>query len=104
MTKPENHIAGEETGDVRLDVWMWRARFYKTRRLCAETISSKGVRISRSGQVRRVTKPATSVKVGDIVTFGKSMHIRSVEVLAIGLRRGPASEAARLYQDRTEER
>ncbi|MEM9669702.1 MAG: RNA-binding S4 domain-containing protein [Pseudomonadota bacterium] len=89
----------EKDSSVRLDVWLWRARFYKTRKLSSEHISKKGVRISRNGQVRRTTKPGTTITVGDIVTFGKSVHIRSVEVLELGTRRGPAKEAQGLYID-----
>ncbi|MEM7661322.1 MAG: RNA-binding S4 domain-containing protein [Pseudomonadota bacterium] len=86
-------------GSVRLDVWLWRARFYKTRKLSAEQITKRGVRISRNAQVRRTNKPGTTITVGDVVTFGKSVHIRSVEVLAIGERRGPSDEAKGLYRD-----
>lgn len=84
---------------VRLDIWLWRARFYKTRKLSAEQIAKKGVRLSRQGIIRRTNKPGTTIAVGDVVTFGKSVHIRSVEVLAIGKRRGPPEEAKGLYRD-----
>lgn len=86
-----------EGGAVRLDIWMWRARFYKTRSLSAAQITKRGVRLTRNGQTRKVAKPGANLVIGDIVTFGRSVHIRTVEVLGIGTRRGPASEAALLY-------
>ncbi|MEM7004862.1 MAG: S4 domain-containing protein [Pseudomonadota bacterium] len=83
---------------MRLDIWLWRARFYKTRKLSAEQISKRGVRLSRNGQTRRINKPATTITVGDVVTFGKSVHIKSVEVVSVGARRGPPDEARSLYK------
>ena len=94
----------EVDGDaVRLDVWLWRARFYKTRSLSSAEISRRGVRITRTGQTRRTSKPGALIRVGDVVTFGKSVHIRTVEVMALGARRGPASEAALLYNEMIED-
>jgi len=93
-----------DVGDaVRLDIWLWRARFYKTRSLSSAHITKRGVRLTRHGQTRKVKKPGTNVMPGDIVTFGRSVHIRTVEVLQIGTRRGPAIEAAALYQDKEEQ-
>lgn len=83
---------------VRLDIWLWRARFFKTRSMSAQHVSRRGVRLTRHGQTRKVTKPGTSLVLDDIVTFGRSVHIRTVRVLELGTRRGPASEAAMLYQ------
>ena len=84
-------------GTLRLDIWLWRARFFRTRALAGAQIRSRGVRVSRAGQTRRVDKPGTAIAVGDVVTFSQGAHIRSVEVLAFGTRRGPPAEAAALY-------
>ena len=84
---------------LRVDTWLWRARFYKTRSLAGTQIKKRGVRITRHGQTRRTDKPGATVYTGDVVTFGRSPHIRSVEVLGLGTRRGPASEAETLYRD-----
>ena len=93
-------VPGDDAADtVRLDIWLWRARFYKTRSLSSEQIAKRGVRLSRHGQTRKIKKPGTNVMPGDIVTFGRSVHIRSVEIVDIGTRRGPASEAATLYRE-----
>jgi ribosome-associated heat shock protein Hsp15 len=57
------------------------------------------------GQVRvngnRVTKPATPIGAGDVLTFAQAARVRVVAVLALGIRRGPAAEAQALYEDRT---
>jgi ribosome-associated heat shock protein Hsp15 len=87
-----------ETAAVRLDIWLWRARFFKTRSLASDHVKGKGARISRSGQTRRIDKPGTTISVGDVVTFGRGEHIRTLEILALGERRGPAEEAQALYR------
>ncbi len=89
----------EATDATRLDVWFWRARFYKTRSLATEQISKRGVHLTRHGQTRKTKKPGANVMPGDIVTFRRSVHIRTVEVLSLGVRRGPAAEAAQLYEE-----
>lgn len=88
----------EAVETLRLDVWLWRARFFKTRTLATDYVNGRGVRISRAGQVRKVTKPSATIIPGDVLTFSRGGTIHIIEVLAIGTRRGPASEAATLYQ------
>jgi len=83
---------------VRLDIWLWRARFFRTRTLATDHLKGKGARISRSGQTRRTDKPGVAISIGDIVTFGRGEHIRTVEILDLGERRGPAEEAQALYR------
>lgn len=82
---------------LRLDVWLWRARFFKTRALASRHISARGVRVTRFGETRRVTKPGATVALGDQVTFARGRVIESLEILGLGTRRGPAAEAAALY-------
>lgn len=89
----------EETETIRLDVWLWRARFYKTRALSTAQIAKRGARITRNTLTRKTTKPGATLMIGDIVTFGRSVHIRTVEVLGFGQRRGPATEAMKLYNE-----
>lgn len=81
---------------MRLDKWLWCARFYKTRALAAE-LCAKG-RIRVNGQVTE--KAHYAVKTGDLLTIPQGAHIRIVEVLAHPQRRGPATEAATLYAER----
>ncbi|OZB13366.1 MAG: RNA-binding protein [Hyphomonas sp. 34-62-18] len=87
-----------EDASLRLDIWLWRARFFKTRALSTAHIKGHGVRLSHLGQTRKTDKPGASLAVGDVVTFGKGGRIYSVEVLDLGDRRGPAEEARALYR------
>ncbi|RCL90201.1 RNA-binding S4 domain-containing protein [Hyphomonas sp.] len=86
-----------DTPTLRLDVWLWRTRFFKTRALSGTYIRKRGVRLTRNGQTRRVNKPGAAIYVGDVVTLARGAHIRTVEVLDLGTRRGPAEEAAAMY-------
>jgi ribosome-associated heat shock protein Hsp15 len=83
---------------ARLDVWLWRARFFKTRPLATEFVIRKGVRLARGGlPVRKIIKAGYSLTQGDILAFsigGRPFHL---QVLDFGSRRGPAAEAALLY-------
>lgn len=91
MIQPE---AAANSG-LRLDKWLWQARFFKTRALAA-TVANKGkVRINRM----LVTKPHYRVRPGDVLTFAQGHDIRIIRVLALGARRGPAPEAQTLYED-----
>lgn len=83
---------------VRIDIWLWRARFFKTRALATDYVSRKGIRVTRHGQTRKTSKAGQRVGPGDILTFYKAKTIETVEVLEVGERRGPASEAAGLYR------
>lgn len=82
---------------LRLDVWLWRARFFKTRGLSARFIESGGVRTVRGAQSERITKPAHSVRLGDHLVFSIGTRLVDVTVTGLGERRGPASEAQKLY-------
>ncbi|MBA3070265.1 MAG: RNA-binding S4 domain-containing protein [Hyphomonas sp.] len=90
--------AGGTDTSVRVDVWLWRARFFRTRALSTAYVRKSGLRLSQAGATRRTDKPGASLAVGDIVTFGKGADILSVEVLDLGTRRGPADEARSLYR------
>lgn len=83
---------------VRIDIWLWRARFFKTRTLSSDHIVKRGVRLTRNGLTRKVNKPGVTLTRDDMVTFGRAGHIKTVKVLNLGVRRGPASEAALLYE------
>ena len=87
----------EGTARQRLDRWLWFARAVKTRTLAAKLISEGKVRINRT----RVTKPSQTVKPGDTVTAVLHGTARVLEVVDVGSRRGPATEAATLYIDKT---
>lgn len=83
---------------IRLDTWLWRARFFKTRALSARCISRGRVRIIRGGQIFRVRKPHSEVQIGDQMTFTAYDNLMQIEVRCLGERRGPAPEAQMLYR------
>jgi ribosome-associated heat shock protein Hsp15 len=90
----DDDIAGP--GDrLRLDKWLWFARFFKTRSLAARACGASTMRCA--GVV--VTRPHHTVRPGDVLTFPLGRHIRVVRVMALGTRRGPAPEAQALYED-----
>jgi ribosome-associated heat shock protein Hsp15 len=84
----------------RIDVWLWRARFFKTRGLAAEMVEAGKIRLTRPGQEAvRLDKPSRSVRPGDALVFALDGRLTAVRVEAIGERRGPASEARALYSE-----
>ena len=80
---------------IRLDKWLWQARFFKTRSLSAKLVSGGHVRVNSE----KVSKPAYAVGPGDVLTFPQAREIRVIRIVAIGERRGPAAEARALYHD-----
>jgi len=82
---------------VRADVWLWRARFCKTRSLAARLIEEGRVRMTRGGLETRLDKPARTLKCGDALVFALGGRLHAVRIEALGGRRGPASEARLLY-------
>ncbi len=81
----------------RVDVWLWRARFFKTRSLAARAVEEGGVRLARDGSRTPVDKPSRAVRPGDILAFAHGRQWLAVRVEALGVRRGPAPEARLLY-------
>ncbi|NIZ59861.1 RNA-binding protein S4 [Sedimentitalea sp. CY04] len=88
----------EAADKIRIDKWLWQARFFKTRSLCAKQVSAGHVRLNDT----KILKPAQMVIPGDILTFPQGRQERVVRIQAIGTRRGPAPEAQALYLDMTE--
>ncbi len=88
----------EETGEkIRLDKWLWHARFFKTRTLAGKTCKSGKVRLNGA----HIAKASVLIKTGDVLTFSKENDIKVVRMLFAGERRGPAPEAQALYEDLT---
>jgi ribosome-associated heat shock protein Hsp15 len=84
-----------ESPRLRLDKWLWQARFFKGRDLAAEVITAGHLRLN--GQ--RCVKPGHGVGPGDVLTFAQGNRIRVIRILSLGERRGPAAEAQDLYDD-----
>ena len=82
---------------IRLDKWLWQARFFKTRSLAASVVKGGSVRVNTN----KIAKPAFQVGEGDGITFVQGEQTRVVMVRACGTRRGPAPEAQELYLDKT---
>ncbi len=87
---------------VRLDVWLWRARFFKTRSDASKSAAAGRVRIARPGRQIAAAKASFLVAAGDVITFRHGGRIYTVEVLDVGVRRGPSEEARGLYRDAVE--
>lgn len=79
---------------VRLDKWLWAARFYKSRALAREMID--GGKVHYNGQR---TKPSKIVEVGATITLRQGSDQRTIQILAISEQRRTATEAQQLYQE-----
>ncbi len=92
MTEPND-------GRVRLDKWLWAARFYKTRSLAADAIA--GGKVEVNGDRAKRARP---VQVGDEIRIRQGPYHHTIVVRELTARRGPASEAAELYQETNQSR
>lgn len=84
-----------ETEQIRIDKWLWRARFFKSRSQATTVCSAGRVRIDGTP----IAKAHATVRPGQVLTFVKERHVRVIKVLAIPNRRGPAPEAQACYED-----
>ena len=82
---------------ARVDVWLWRARFFKTRSMAARFVDEGRVRLTRLGHETRLEKSSRAVKVGDTLVFAMGGRLIAVTVEGLGERRGPPVEARGLY-------
>jgi ribosome-associated heat shock protein Hsp15 len=92
-----SEMSEAEDGRVRLDKWLWAARFYKTRSLAAEAIAGGKVQVN-GDRVKR----AKPVQVGDEIRIRQGPYEHLVVVRQVSDRRGPAVQAAELYQEKPE--
>jgi ribosome-associated heat shock protein Hsp15 len=83
--------------EVRLDKWLWAARFYKTRSLAVDEIGKGRVSVNE-----QPAKPARSVRVGDLIETRREGVVRTVKVLDLSEVRGPAPVAQKLYEETPE--
>src|SRR6478672_7534759 len=96
MARHDEHD-DDDGGRVRLDKWLWAARFFKTRSLAAEAVT--GGKVTMRGD--RV-KPARPLQVGDELSIRLGPYEHVVRVRELSARRGPATVAATLYEETTE--
>lgn len=90
----KKHNGHEKEDDVRLDKWLWAARFYKTRTLAKDMID--GGKVHYNGQR---TKPNKTVEIGGVIKLRQGNDEKEVEVLALSTQRRGAPEAQLLYQE-----
>ncbi|MGR3838114.1 MAG: RNA-binding S4 domain-containing protein [Cognatishimia sp.] len=83
---------------LRIDKWLWQARFFKTRTLAAKVVTGGHLRVNGE----KISKASYGISIGDVLTFPQAKRIRVARVQALGDRRGPAPEAQTLYLDMTE--
>ncbi|MGD0958990.1 MAG: S4 domain-containing protein [Methylomonas sp.] len=83
-----------ETEEVRIDKWLWAARFFKTRQLAANAVSGGKVHIN--GQR---CKPSRDVKIGDTINVSKDQYTWEIRVTELNKQRRPAKEAVLLYNE-----
>ena len=84
-----------DAANLRLDKWLWYARFFKSRSLATQFCLAGKLRID--GVI--VKKAHHPVRSGQVLTFVRGRQVRVIKVLALGARRGPAPEAQALYDD-----
>ena len=78
----------------RIDNWLWHARFFRSRPLAQAAARSGIVRLNGA----RVEKAAQAIRPGDVLTVPRGSDVLAVRVIAITVRRGPATEARKLYE------
>lgn len=79
----------------RLDVWLWRARLFKSRARATAFCVEDGLRINRI----KTAKAHHPLRPGDVLTLALGAQVRVLRVVSLGARRGPADEARGLYED-----
>lgn len=89
MNQPSKAVA-----EIRVDVWLWSARFFKTRSLAKQAIDGGRIEVNDAG-----CKPARTLHVGDMLKIGRAEEKLQVEVLLLSDKRGPASVAQTLYRE-----
>ena len=82
---------------LRIDKWLWAARFYKTRSLASDAVKTGKVLVDGEK-----AKPSKEISVGNTITIRQAIFTKTIEVLVLSNRRGPATIAATLYQETPE--
>jgi ribosome-associated heat shock protein Hsp15 len=97
MSEADHLQAGGTPGSetLRLDKWLWFARFVKSRSLASKLVEQGRMRVNGTP----TAKAHYAVRSGDVLTFALGPHIRVIKIVALGTRRGPAPEAQQLYAD-----
>jgi ribosome-associated heat shock protein Hsp15 len=91
---PKNQAPASDDTKLRIDKWLWAARFFKTRSLAADAVECGKVLVNDS----RV-KPAKTVTTGNMLAIRLGPYLYEIEILALSDRRGPAPQAQKLYRE-----
>jgi ribosome-associated heat shock protein Hsp15 len=87
-------MSSEPLTRLRLDKWLWAARFYKTRALATDEVDKGRVRVNE-----QIVKPARELRPGDLVELRQGVVLRTVLVRGLSAVRGPAPVAQQLYEE-----
>jgi len=79
---------------VRIDKWLWWARFFKTRSLSAKKVSNGAVRVNSC----RVLKPSAEITIDDVLTLKQGKIVRLIRVVSLGQRRENYEKAKKMYE------
>ena len=93
----QKNVEALGAGEVRLDKWLWAARFFKTRQLAIDAINAGHIDLNGER-----AKPAKSVKAGDHVSLRRPPYVIHLVVQTVSEKRGPASVARQLYLENAE--
>lgn len=88
-------MSAERQPKLRIDKWLWYARVVKTRSLATKLVQAGHVRVNKT----KINTASHTVSADDVLTISVHNRIKVLKVVALGERRGPASEAALLYED-----
>ncbi len=94
LAPPGASLALQNMDKMRIDKWLWAARFFKTRSLAADEINHGRVQMDQ-----RDVKPSREIRVGDQITMVQAKMPRTVVVKGISQQRGPAPLAQQLYEE-----
>lgn len=95
MAGPSGKVQPGVQPKLRLDKWLFHARFFKSRDLAQDCIENGHLRLN----AQRCQKPGHGLAIGDVLTFPQGNRIRVIRVLSLSDRRGPAVQAQALYVD-----
>ena len=87
-------ISNEAPADIRLDLWLWAARFFRTRSLAKQAIESGKVEVA--GQP---AKPSRALRIGEALQVRRGLEVFEIEILGLSDQRGPAGIAQTLYRE-----
>ena len=94
MTKSTKNLPVAAAAAMRLDKWLWAARFYKTRSLATEEIDKGRINVNA-----QQAKPSRDLRIGDTVVMRQGPVQRTIVVMGLSMVRGPAPQAQALYEE-----